>query len=418
MKDKYFPIKTATACQLKWTLTSLRLYPGDSGSCHRVKKQKVTVENFDDFHNNPKKLEDRRLMLEGQWPTGGCEYCQTIEDAGGFSDRMLHLGIPNLTPDELESDPTAVKVTPKMLEVYFDNVCNMSCVYCQDILSSKIYQENVKFGRFEKQGVIIDNRMPQKNSEHAALLDKFWQWMEKYSNGLRRFQVLGGEPFYQRQFENCLDFFEKNPNSELEFNIVSNLMVDPSKFQSVIGRIKNMIATKKIKRFDLTASIDCFGPEAEYVRFGLDLETWKTNFEYAVSQKWVALSINQCFTALTIKTMPELLRYINEHRKTRKINHFFGIMDGSHDCLKPWVFGSGFFDREFDEIIELMPADHQGYENSRMYMEGIRKKINTYTKNPDTIKQLKIFLDEMDRRRGLDWRKTFPWIEKEIDNVV
>ena len=43
-------------------------------------------------------------------------------------------------------------------KIYFDNVCNMSCIYCWDGFSSKIQQENVKFGRFEKAGIVIDNR--------------------------------------------------------------------------------------------------------------------------------------------------------------------------------------------------------------------------------------------------------------------
>jgi hypothetical protein len=29
-----------------------------------------------------------------------------------------------------------------------------------------------------------------------------------------------------------------------------------------------------------------------------------------------------------------------------------------------------------------------------------------------------VFLDEIDRRRNLDWRSTFPWLMKELENVV
>ena len=80
----------------------------------------VDWHRFDNFHNLPKKLNDRRLMLNGEWPQGGCEYCKNIEDAGGVSDRISHLDIPNLTPIELETDLTAINVTPKILEIYFD----------------------------------------------------------------------------------------------------------------------------------------------------------------------------------------------------------------------------------------------------------------------------------------------------------
>ena len=63
-------------------------------------------------------------MLSGKWPTvenggaGYCNYCKKIEDAGGTSDRMHHLTIPNLSPRELDEDLNSTSVTPKILEVF------------------------------------------------------------------------------------------------------------------------------------------------------------------------------------------------------------------------------------------------------------------------------------------------------------
>jgi hypothetical protein len=80
---KEFPVDTATACQLKWTWSTIMLNRGTTSSCHRVRQDTLTPENFLNFHNTPKKLNDRQLMLEGKRPAGGCEYCYKIEDAGG-----------------------------------------------------------------------------------------------------------------------------------------------------------------------------------------------------------------------------------------------------------------------------------------------------------------------------------------------
>ena len=76
MSDKFFPIKTDTACQLKWNWSTIRFYNGTTSSCHRVKGDTLTVDTFDQFHNTPKKIADRKLMLNGMWPDG-CEYCKT-----------------------------------------------------------------------------------------------------------------------------------------------------------------------------------------------------------------------------------------------------------------------------------------------------------------------------------------------------
>ena len=417
MSDRYFPIKTDTACQLKWNWSTIRLYNGTTSSCHRVQGDLIGIENFDSFHNTPKKLSDRKIMLNGQWPTGGCEYCQKIEQAGGSSDRKFHLEIPNMSPPELDNNPIATEVTPSILEVYFDNVCNMSCLYCWDGFSSKIQQENIKYGKFDKNGVIIENTA-DKVSDLEALTHQFWHWMKKNYLSLKRLHILGGEPFYQHQFQNCLDFFTNNPAPNLEFNVISNLMIDHEKFVFNIERIKKLVANKKIKRFDLTASIDCWGPEQEYVRYGLDLDLWCKNFEYLTKQSWITLNINQTLSALTVKTVPGLLKYINALRDQREIGHYFSTTVMTHDFLHPGIFGAQFFNNDFETILSCMPADTWQQKEAIKYMQGIQKELNSCTRDQKKINQLGIFLDEIDRRRKLNWRNTFPWLEKEITHVV
>lgn len=413
MPNKFFPIKTDTACQLKWNWSTVRLYTGQTSSCHRVHSDTVTADSFDEFHNTPNKIADRKLMLEGKWPGNGCEYCKNIEQAGGYSDRLLHLTIPNQLPPELEHDLTAVKVTPQIVEVYFDNVCNMSCIYCWDGFSSKIQQENIRFGTFDKQGVVIKNTS-NRADDISAMNDKFWQWMTKHGTKVRCLHVLGGEPFYQKHFEICLEFFANNPCPDLELTVVSNLMIPDQKFQSCIIKLRDLVKSRHLSRFDLTASIDCFGPEQEYVRYGLDLEQWKRNFEYVCQQKWIKLKINQTLSGLTLKTSPELLLYINELQKTRQIGHYFGTAINTYDFLHPAIFGPGFFDKDFENILKFMLVHTDEQQSARKYMQGIQSQINSSSRNQTKINQLAVYLDEIDRRRNLNWKQTFPWLEKEL----
>jgi organic radical activating enzyme len=418
MEQKYFPIKTATACQLKWNWSTIRLYDGTTSSCHRVDSDLLTPETFQNFHNTPKKLADRQLMLQGDWPQGGCEYCKVIEDAGGSSDRMFHTSIPNMAPPELETTPTATKVTPQIVEVYFDNVCNMKCLYCWDGFSSQIHAENLKFGRFEKQGVVIDNSAKLLDNTKKELTENFWQWMTANHDKIKRFHVLGGEPFYQEQFDTCLEFLKEHPSPELELNIVSNLKVTRHKLEKILDTIHDLVKQSKIKRFDLTASIDCFGPEQEYVRSGIDVQQWMENFKLVADQSWITLNINQTLTCLTIKTVPELLKFINKLRAQREIGHYFSTVVMTHECLHPGIFGSGFFSADFDAILAEMPSDTWQQQEARKYMLGIKSQIDSCERSDTKIEQLVVFLDEMDRRRNSNWKQVFPWIKKEIQYVV
>lgn len=421
MSNRYFPIKTDTACQLKWNWSTISLYNGTTSSCHRVNSDLISVENFDSFHNTGKKIAARSLMLQGKWPNGGCEYCQKIEQNGGISDRLFHLQIPNQVPPELETNSTAVEVSPRIVEVYLDNVCNMSCIYCWDGFSSKIQQENIQHGRFEHHGIVIDNKAT-KVSNLTELTERFWVWLKNNGETLTRLHILGGEPLYQPQIENCFKILENNQWPELEFNIVSNLMIKDDYFKKSINRIQKLVEQNRIKRFDLTVSIDCFGPEQEYVRYGLDIDQWRRNFEYVVKQDWIYLNFNQTITSLTIKTMPDLLQYINNLRDSmpqREINqHFSTVVGQNNEHLHPGIFGSGYFDNDFDKILTLMPEHTEMQKHSKMYMKGIIKQINSCEYQPKMIQQLITYLTEIDRRRGLEWFNTFSWLSKETKHVV
>jgi organic radical activating enzyme len=417
MPAKYFPIKTQTACQAKWAWSSLRLINGVTSSCHRSSLSKINVENFNTFHNTPEKITARNQMLEGQWPTGGCEYCKNIEDAGGTSDRMFHTSISDQSPPELTDNPNATHVTPTILEIYFDNTCNMSCIYCWDGFSSKIHNENLKFGRFEKNGIVIENRS-NKTEQFAELTSAMWEWMKENHKTLKRFHVMGGEPFYQSHFDSCLNFFDEYPCPDIEFNVISNIMITNPRLKKHIDRVKLLVDQKKIKRFDLTVSIDCFGPEQEYVRYGLDLQQWRENFEYLVSQPWIYLNINHTITALTIKTMPELIDYMNSFKDQREIGHHFSTVVMTHECLHPGVFGSEFFSQDFDKILNCMRQETWQEKKAYDYMMGIRSQIESCQRQPDKIRQLGVLLDEIDRRRNLNWKNVFPWLQQEIKNVV
>ena len=167
---KIFPIQSDTACLLKWSWSTIFLGIGTTSSCHRCNHDQLTVETFKDFHNTPNKIQARQLMREGVWPQKGCQYCEKIEAAGGVSDRQYQIDSDHdadRVPTELLQDPTANVVTPRTLEIYFSNTCNLKCIYCSPQFSSQIKQENIKFGPFSKNNVSIPViAVPQSTVEY------------------------------------------------------------------------------------------------------------------------------------------------------------------------------------------------------------------------------------------------------------
>jgi hypothetical protein len=409
-----FPLSTATACQSKWTWSTIYLNQLSTASCHRVKPVPFSIEEFDNFHNIPKKLEDRRLMLQGQWPTGGCEYCKDIETAGGWSDRQHNLKIRGLTPPELEIDRTAIKVSPRIVEIFAQNTCNLACIYCNGNLSSKIEFENKKHGLFSRDGVTIP---VIQNSTQAAkeYFDKFLDWLDRNVQTLARLHLLGGETFLQHDLMNSvLKILERRPNPNLQLCVFSNFNVPDQYWNEYTDRIRDLYTNKNIKCFDLTASIDCWGPEQEYVRSGLNLKKFEERFAWAADQDpaWLRLNANQTVTAMTMRTMPDLIGKIKQYSKHKHIGHYFQFYTGKHMFQHPKIFSYSMWEKDFDRILQAMPTDTVDQQEAIPRMIGLQQYLKTFNKHQyNMIHQLHVYLDEIDRRRNTNWRELFSYLD-------
>lgn len=413
-EKKFFPIKTDTACQLKWSWSTIQINSGKTTSCYRSSESLLSPENFHNFHNTPEKIRDRQKMLRGEWPGGErgatCHYCKEIEDAGGVSDRLWHLSIPDMYPTELDNDPTLVEVKPVVVEVFLNNTCQLGCLYCSPRLSSTIDNENRKFNESTIQGIAFEQLEVQTVKPYPDLLPAFRQWFETEFKYLRRLNILGGEPFFQKEFDKILDYIDQYPNPNCELNIVSNLMVPTPLLEKYITRIKNLLVSRKLKNLHLLASIDCWGPQQEYVRYGLDLVHWEKNFRYLLEQKWIKLALNQVFSPLTIKTAPELMHKLKEWRQVRHVGLYSGTISPHPSYFMPKYFGPNVFEEDFQKIISAMPIDTDEDCVISNYIEGIGKGISNHTRDWQEIKKLLIYLNEKDRRRNKNWRELFPWL--------
>jgi len=402
LPHRIFPIKTQTACQLKWNWSTVFLMTETTASCHRTHHHKFDVDTFN-FHNTASKQQDRQRMLDGQWPERGCEYCQNIESAGGNSDRITNLDLVGMhAPPELEINPTATAVTPRILEVYFDNTCNLKCLYCGPHFSSLWDAENIKWGQpaFVKSSNFADNKL------------KLFEWIKKHGHHLTAFNILGGEPLYQPELEQCLNLFEQYPAPELKLQMFTNLNAKLSYVKKIVQRVQQLIDKNCIREFEITASLDCWGPEQEYVRFPLNLEKWEQNFNYLLKQQWINLIIGSTVTPLTIKTLPQLLEKINQWNQIRPVYHYQNSVN-SPSYMFIDIFGD-IFSQDFDQALALKPESTPEQRSSKNYLLGIAKQASSNPANIQKITKLFNFLNTMDQRRNTHWPTVFPWLVPEF----
>jgi len=403
-----FPIKTATACQYKWTWSTVFLSVGTSASCHRCKGWDVS-DFMEDFHNHPGKVSDREKMLEGQWPGNGCEYCKKIEDVGAKSERTAYINDMELAPPELLTNPRATKVTPRILEVYFSNVCNQKCTYCSPFFSSLIEAEVHKFGPIETEYSLDGFNAKPGYKERK---DKFWQWMDKYSHHLFDFQILGGEPMYQPEFEECLVFLENKKHPNLKWKIFSNLKHDPIKFEKKLERIEKLVDSKNIKSFEIVCSMDNWGPQAEFARSGMDLKQWEQNFDTLLNHSKVIISIHSTISPITLCTMGDLYSRIKDWNKVREIKFGWNTI-AAPSFMNPEILGRHAI-KFFDEVLETLPDN----DSRKEYFKGFKKQVTESQVDPKRLLKLKNYLNNIDIRRNTDWKSLYPWLSNTIDQEL
>jgi pyruvate-formate lyase-activating enzyme len=420
--NKIFPIKTDTGCMLKWNWSSILLNSGTTSSCHRCQRFPIDPDNFDNFHNIPEKIAAREKMLDGQWPGQGCEYCRDIESAGGHSDRLMqlerHHGVDKIAP-ELSQNPTATSVTPTTLEVWFNNTCNMTCVYCNPIQSSKWSNEIKKFGPINVGKYSVNNNVP-KNLHYDQMVEQLWKYLDtdNRSSVIRHFQILGGEPFLQKELDQCIDFWASHPNPSLTINVITNLMIPHEAFKEKVQRFQALYENNSILRLQLTASLDGWGIEEEYVRQGLDLQLWEKNFKYLLDKPWCQLGINSCISSLSLKNISALVKKINEWNQLtdQAIDWSFELIIADIDSgLHPEIFGPDFFKNDFEKIISLMPENSDYEIQARKHFEGLAKRQLSSVYQAEKVQNLVQLLTQLDLRRGTNWRETFKEIAEFVD---
>jgi len=409
-----FPIKTATACRLKWNWSTVFLHRETTSSCHRCKQTDLTVDNFQNFHNLPVKIADRENMLQGKWPGNGCEYCRDIEQAGGVSERVIKQDFSGEhTPHELSENPLATNVTPTTLEIYFNNICNMSCIYCGPYYSSVWEQELKKFGSIRIDSEIVKRNDMANGKNYDQLKQQLWIYLEKNYQHIKILQILGGEPFFQKEMDECLEFFSRHTNPEIKIVIFTNLKTSKWKLQKYIDKFNQLITDKQIGSLQITCSLDCWGPEAEYIRTGLDLKQWEENFVYILQQKEITVTVNAALTNIGLKTLPDLIEKIDTWNKINPVYFWFmPIVTPSY--LAPNIFGK-YFSKDLNR--SLVKFDKINYLGQKDYFVGLIKEIYSNNQNLDEIRKLLIFLNEIDRRRDTDWRQIFPWLEKDYGHL-
>ena len=122
------------------------------------------------------------------------------------------------------------------------------------------------------------------------------------------------------------------------------------------------------------------------------------------------INTNQTITSLTVRTIPQLLEIVKKYRKINpKIGTHFSMVT-EREWMHPSVFGRKFWEDDVKNILNVMPIDSERDIVACKYMEGTFAQIPVES-DQKQIKNLKNFLDQIDKRRNTNWREVYPYLD-------
>ena len=306
-------------CALLWTHLSNE--PGGS-----IRTCCIAKDRLQDHHGNNLTLGDdavqdiftsqnhqriRNEILDGGKPAN-CETCWIDEDNGKYSKRQQYNDYYDnwYGPNWMKTFNWNARPKKVMdMQLIFDNTCNLACRSCNANYSSKWLAEakerHIPYWE-------TSAKVPMNDMENS----KFWTTMDDWLPGIRRLEIMGGEPFYMKEFKKFVDkLINENYSQNISMTLSTNgTIADPVFLQRMASNFKELA---------FSISIDGIEDRFEFLRHPGKWDEVKKNLDYFYELHTgdypVHMQITHTVTALNIMYLPEFHDYFHKHYPTFKI---------------------------------------------------------------------------------------------------
>ena len=259
--------------------------------------------------NNAQRI--RNEILEGGRPAN-CETCWIDEDNGKKSKRQQYNEYYEqwYGPNWMEQFNWTMTPTEVIdMQLIFDNTCNLKCRSCNANYSSKWVEE------------AKERHVPYWESSAKVPMNdvnnsKFWTHMDEWLPDVKRLEIMGGEPFYMKEFKRFVDkLINENHSQRISMTLSTNgTIADKMLLQKMVSNFKNLA---------FSISIDGIGDRFEYLRHPGKWSEVKENLDYFyelhTSDYPVNMQITHTVTALNVMYLPEFHDYFHTNYPEFKI---------------------------------------------------------------------------------------------------
>lgn len=415
-------------CAAKWFMSTIWLQDGRTSSCHHPPAHHISDDDIKDnpsgLHNTAHKKKQRKEMIHERRPDE-CSYCWQVEDYNvddtSFSDRVIKSSVISwhdifrdvvnweTYPDDvltITSDAYKRNFNPRILEISFDNLCNLNCSYCNSDFSSTWAKDLKVNGPYENlqttnrgtwEEAVKFEYDPIK-SDNNPYVNAFFEWFDDgLKDDLKELRVTGGEPMRSPNFWKLVNMCHER-DTQFTFSVNSNMMASKAQLDDLIA------ASSKFSNFELFTSCESHGTHAEFIRHGLDYEQWLNNIRYFIDNgSYSKVTLMLTINALSIFGLTDFLddivslkkQYDDKSLMRMSVNILrfpnfqsvtilpLGMRIAAADKIERWLEKNkdDIEDGEainIDRLIKYLTVVHQTYEDEDSYEDRINDFVNFY----------------------------------------
>jgi len=327
-------------------------------------EEDVPGDNLEEIWNGEVYQKYRQDFLDNIMPSA-CATCINDEASGIESFRQTYLKRHRDDVKHYTTTKQVVVPAPLMLDIRFNNYCNLECVMCNADNSSAISTRVLNYNL--KQNISnVYKPAPDRKHSHKTTLE----FLYKNIHQLQELVLAGGEPFLMSEVKALLEYcVEQGVAKDIILRITTNATIFRSKWWEDF--------LLKFKRIDLCCSVDATGEILEYVRFPSKWSVIEKNLlSFTRLQKENSnfnFAIEMCLHALNLKNFPTLINFAVDNNILINTSLVYHISGNSK------VINYDVLDVEYRKsIIDQIDFDKLSQTDSNIN----KKLLNTITETP------------------------------------
>ena len=347
----------------------------------------LNSKKIDEILHGPVLQEIRSNLRQGQ-PHAYCANCVQRERMGNESERTWH----NKINEFFDTTQAGLDYEyPTLLDIRWNNTCNLSCNYCGPMDSSK-------WASIKK--VLINNN---NNTRHYY--EDVCQFIEQHNAHIQEVAMIGGEPLLLPENERLLDVIPKTCKITLITNLNNPLE-------------NNRIFQKLAKRHNVgwSISFDNIGERFEYVRHGANWSLQLHNLDLIqdlISHHGHGGGIHAVYNLYNATRLVEFKKFAQSRSMTIKWQNLLGPAS-----LNPRNYGHEIARLAISEIECMFSTCETNNEEKIYFSQALKHYQQQLHSNPTALGNLKQFIEQIELVYHPDQQGKFAELWPEISNLL